>query len=146
MPDTVVANKHTYVTLLASGARTASANSGDQVNNYAVGIQAVIDITALNLPTTTTAAPGTTTTTPAPPSWSLTLKIEGKDPTSGKYYTILSSAALSTTGTTVLTVYPGIAAASNVSASSVLPRVWRATVTASTTDSLTYSVGAHLLG
>lgn len=71
------------------------------------GIKLVVDITGL------------TGTTP-----SLTVTIRGRDPVSGKAYTILASAALTANGTTILTVYPGIPATANVSANDVLPAHW----------------------
>ena len=44
-------------------------------------------------------------------------------------YTALVSAAISATGVTVLTVYPGLTASANVAANDVLPRQWQVTVT-----------------
>ena len=72
-------------------------------------------------------------------------RIEGKDLISGKYYTVLASAAITGTGTTVLKVYPGITASANASASDILPRTWRVTATHANTDSITYSVGASVI-
>ena len=47
----------------------------------------------------------------------------------GAVYTILASAAISATGTTVLTVYPGLTAVANATANDVLPRQWQVTIT-----------------
>lgn len=115
------------VTGLASAARTASVNTADLVNYNARGAKVVIDATA----------------SAATPSVVFTIK--GKDPLSGKYFTILASAAITGTGTTVLTVYPGVTAAANVSVSDVLPRVWRVEAVAGDADSLTYSVGVNYI-
>ena len=115
------------IVLLASAARTASAESLDYTNFEARGVKVVIDVTA------------------DPASASVVFKIEGKDPASGKYYTLLASAAVAATGTTVLTVYPGIAATTNVAASDVLPKTWRVTATHADADSITYSVGASTI-
>jgi hypothetical protein len=96
------------ISLAALVAAAAGAQSADQVNLNGRGVKVVIDITALA---------GTTPT--------LTVTIQGKDPVSGKYFTILASAALAAVATTVLTVYPGLVAAANVAANDVLPRDWR---------------------
>lgn len=68
------------------------------------GLKLSINITAIS---------GTTPT--------LTVTILGKDPVSGATYVILASAALNATGETVLTVYPGVTVAANLSVSDVLP-------------------------
>lgn len=120
-------NSGAYLTLMASAARTASVDGDDQTNTHYRGIIVVIDATAK-------------TSTP-----SVTFTIQGKDAVSGKYYTILASAAITDTGTTVLRVYPGATNASNVTANDVLPVTWRLITTAGDSDSLTYSVGACLL-
>lgn len=117
------------ITLAAQGAGTL--NSADQDaplrtdGRGALGVKVVIDITAVGgVPTAT-------------------FKIQGKDPVSGKYFDILTSAALAATGTVVLTVFPGIAAAANVSANDVMPRIWRVNcVVAGTTPSVTATVSA----
>lgn len=113
--------------VLPSAARTASGVSADQVNSVGRGVQLVVDVTAIS---------GTSPT--------FTVTVEGKDPASDKYYTLLTSAALSAVGTTVLTVYPGVTAAANVAASQALPRTWRVSYAiAGTTPSVTASVGAN---
>jgi len=114
-------------TLLASAARTALVNTADQKNRRWRGVKVVIDITV------------------DPAAAAVTFTLQGKDPTSGKYYTILASAALAAVATTVLTVYPGLVAAANLTANDVLPHEWRLAVTVADTDSMTYSVGATLL-
>lgn len=96
------------ITLLASGAVSANGQSADQTNVNARGVKVYI----------ATGAFGTGEST-------MTVTIQGKDPVSGQYFAILQSAQLSASGFVVLTVYPGIAAAANVSASDVLPRTWR---------------------
>ena len=113
-------------TILASAARTALVDSADQKNNFHRGLHLTIDITAYT-------------------AGSITVTIQGKDPLSGKYYTILASAALAAAATTVLKVYPGITAAANASVSDVLPRDWRVSVAVGGAQSITYSVGASLV-
>lgn len=113
------------VTALAA-AGLGTVNGSDLVNFNARGIKLTIDITAL-------AGTGPT----------LTVTVQGKDAVSGKYYTILASAALAAVATTVLTVYPGVAVTANVSASDILPRDWRVSYTVGGTGpSVTATVGA----
>lgn len=120
-------SKNAHVTLLASAARTASNDTADQVNYDWKGVQITIDATAIA----------------ATPSVVFTL--QGKDPLSGKYYTILASAAVTAVSTTILRVYPGLTAAANTVANDVLPSTWRVSIAHGDADSITYSVGAQLL-
>lgn len=72
---------------------------------------------------------------------SITLTIQGKDKASGKYYTLLASAAITTNTTGVYTVFPGATVTANVSANACLPEVWRLLVTANNANAATYTVG-----
>lgn len=94
--------------------------SADQQNLGRRGLKLVID------------APGGTGT--------IQVTIQGKDLLSGKYYTILASAALAVGTTTVLTVYPGAPVAANLSANDVLPTTWRVSVVIAT-NPVTATVG-----
>lgn len=87
---------------------TASANGLDLENISGKAAHVVIDITSIT---------GTAPTA--------TFTVQGKDPVSGKYYTILASTALAATGTTVLKIGPNFAAAANVAANDILPRKFR---------------------
>lgn len=98
--------------------------SADQGNAARRGVKLTIDITAI--------------------TGSLTVTVQAKDPVSGKYTTILASAALAATGTTTLTVYPGIAVAANASASDVLPATWRVSAAVGGTNA-TATIGASLI-
>ena len=123
------ARRNLHVPVFASAARTASVNSRDFPNHLACGVHLVIDVTAVS---------GTAPT--------LTVTLRGKDPTSGKYYTLLASAVINAAGTTVLKVYPGITAAANLAVNDVLPLDWRVeAVIGGTTPSFTFSIGAHLI-
>ena len=113
-------------TVAASAARTAAFTSDDFVVPYAKGAHFVINVSAI-------------TDTPV-----LTPIIEGKDPISGNYYTILQGANITTVSTTVLKVYPGITASANAAVSDILPRTWRVRITVGDTDSATYSIAASL--
>lgn len=114
-------------TLLASAARTATTSSADQTNFNGRGALITIDVTAI-------------TATP-----SLVVTVEAKDVLSGKYVTLLTSAAITAISTVQLAVYPGVTAAANLAVSMILPRSWRVTVTAADADSATYSVGASVI-
>lgn len=112
---------------LPSAIRAATNVTEDFRNDAASGVSVILDITAV---------PGTDT---------VTLTIQGKDPASGKYYTILAGAAQSGTGTTKMDVYPGLVVAANLAANAVLPSVWRISMTHSAASNFTYSVGVHEL-
>lgn len=111
------------VTLSAAGASTV--NGADQTNYNGRGAQIVVDITVATAMT-------------------LTINIQGKDAISGKYYTILSSAAFATVSTNQLTVYPGSAVTANVSIPMPLPRIWRIQAVVTGT-SVTATVGASVI-
>lgn len=113
---------------LASAARTATTASADLGNPDARGVMIFLDLTAF-----VTAA-------------SLTLSIQGKDPASGKYVTLLSGAAVTTVSTNVYTVHPAITETANVDAAVPLPATWRVNVVHGNANSTTYSVGFSLLG
>lgn len=115
------------LTLLASAVRAADNNSGDIVNYNHRGLIVVVDMTVV---------PGVDTVTP---------KIQGKDPVSGKYYDILAGAAIVATSTVVLRVYPGITVAANLAVSDLLPRTWRLFMDHSAATNFTYSAGGILL-
>lgn len=121
------AHSNRNVTVFSSAARTGTPTPFDGVNYNAVGLHLVIDCTSV------TSSP------------SVTFTIQGGDAVSGKYYTVLASAAIVGTGTTILRVYPGLTAAGNLVASDILPRTWRVIATHGNSDSITYSVGASLI-
>ena len=104
-------------------------NGSDLENRSAKGCVCVVDLTATS---------GTPTGV---------FTIEGKDPVSGKYYTILASAELGTVATTVLRVYPGLTAATNLVVSDILPNVFRVTCVVAGTDTpkISATVGVTLI-
>lgn len=114
------------VTLLASASRTTTQTGADTPNYNARGIHVVLDMTVVG-------------------TGSVTLTIQGKDEVSGKYYTILAGAAVTTNSTNVYKVYPGLPATANVSANDALPRTFRILVTADNANAATYSVGYSLI-
>lgn len=115
-------------TVLASAARTATATSETMGNNGGCNLIVTLVATALaNSP-------------------SITLGVQGYDPASGSWYTIVTSAAVTTASPTTKQVFVGsaLAASTNVAANVPLPDKWRVVVTHSNSDSITYSVGATL--
>lgn len=77
-------------------------------------------------------------------SGSITPTIEAYNVASSAWYTILTGAAISATGTTVLKVGPAITPATNVAVSDFLPASWRVKLTAAGSTILTASVGYNL--
>ena len=119
-------NDFTAGQILIGVGATASQNSPDLLNAYGRGVKVWINMTAAG-------------------SGSVTFTIQGKDPGSGAYTTLLASAAIVATGVTVLTVYPGLTASANASANDVLPRQWRVAATANNSNATSYSVGASVI-
>ena len=113
--------------LLASQARTATTSSTDQTNSFGKGVRVFINATA------SAATPSVVPT------------IEVKDPVSATYTAVLTGVAITGTGHTVLTVYPGATVAANVTLSTHIGKVWRLTMTAGNANSATYSAGYHVL-
>jgi hypothetical protein len=113
----------------SSGLITVNGNDMDSsMSNSAV---IVIDITTIT---------GTAPTA--------TFKFQGKDTVSGKYYDMLTSAALAAAATTVIRVSPyGLTAGANVFALDFVPPVWRITCTQGGTavTNLTCTVGVQLV-
>jgi hypothetical protein len=114
-------------TAFASAARTATESSADITNSYGSGVRVVFDVTA-------------SAATP-----SVVLTIQGKDAVSGKYYTLLTGAAVTGASTNVYTLFPSVAAVANVAVSNLLPKTFRITMTHADADSITYSVGYTIL-
>lgn len=116
------------VTVLASAARTATVASSVFANQHGHrGIEVVIDCTA------------------AADTPSVVFTLQGYSALGDDYYTILASAAITGTGTTVLRAFPGATASANVVANFQLPGLWRVNAVHADTDSITYSVNAWLL-
>lgn len=116
------------IAALVLTAASASGSSRDFRSSAGRGAVVVIDITALT---------GTSPT--------LTVTFEGYDPHSGKYYTILQSAALAAVATTVLRIGAELTAAANTIAKDFVPHSWRIRYTiGGTTPSVTAKVGVLL--
>jgi len=114
------------VTLLASAARTTTQTSADITTFNCKGITVILDMTNV------AAAP------------SVTVTIDGKDPASGKYYNLLTGAAVVAVTTNVYRIQESIPAVANKDVPCWLPRIIRIVVTANNANSGTYSVGYTL--
>lgn len=114
------------VTYLTSAGRTTTQTQADQSNPGYKGIAVILDMTSVG-------------------TGSVTLEIDGKDPLSGKYVSLLTGAAVTTNVTNVYTVYPALVAVANVTASAALWKTFRIKVTANNANSATYTVGYVLL-
>jgi hypothetical protein len=64
---------------------------------------------------------------------------------SGKFYNLLTGSAITTTGTTVLKIYPGIGTIANGAASDVIPANLRLVMTHADANSITYTASVHLV-
>jgi len=118
----VIAQSNLIGTLLTSAARTTTTDSADVNNTSTRGAHIVINVTAYT-------------------SGLWTPIVQGKDPISGNYYTILTGPTINGTGTTVIKVYPALTAAANSVANDFLPRTWRVRMSGGATPSATFSVG-----
>ncbi len=126
MSKTVFPSVNKEYTLLPSAARTTTQTSADISTGGARTLRVTLDMTVVG-------------------TGSVTLTIQGKDSTSGKYYTILAGAAVITNVTNQYRVGPTLASATNTVAQDYLPEYIRIVVTANNANSATYSVG-YVLG
>jgi hypothetical protein len=115
------------VTLLASAARTATNNSATVNNPRGKAIRFTVDCTA------------------RAGSASTVFTFQGLDQVSGKYYTLLASAAVTTAATTQYNIGLGSTVTANVSANVPAPVAFRVLATHGTADAHTYSVSAEIL-
>ena len=93
------------LTPITLAAISASGNGVDQTNQNSRGITVGINVTAV--------------------TGSIVVTIQGKDPASGTYYTLLASAAIAAPAFSTLTLYPGDAVTTNISANGNLPSQFR---------------------
>ena len=111
-------------TPFASAARTAT-STVDVIVENAQGLMIVIDVTL---------DPGTA---------SIVFNIDGLDVLTGSTWTLLDSAAITGTGTTVLRISPHLTASANTIAKDIIPRVIRVNPVHADAESMTYSVTVH---
>jgi hypothetical protein len=114
------------VTLLTSSSRTTTQTSPDLSNLSGNRLVVVLDMTVVG-------------------TGSVTVTINGKDPASGKYYLLLSGAAITTNSTNRYVVGSGSTATANVSANDVVPSTFQIVVTANNANAATYTVGYELV-
>jgi hypothetical protein len=117
------------ITVFPSAARTATPASATYrvARGNADGLIVVIDATAV-------------TSTP-----SVVFTIVGVDEVSGKTWTVLASAAVTTVSTTVLRVNPSLTGVTNQTAKDLVPTYFRVTAVHGNANSITYSVAAYLV-
>ena len=120
----VISNVDMVVAVGVGSIATLAGN--DQTNPYGRGVKVLANVSAIG-------------------TGSITVTVQGKEPASGQYYTILASAAIVANGQTLLSIYPGLPAVANVSANDVLPRTWRVLVTANNANPVNFVVGASVI-
>lgn len=113
------------VALLPSISRTTTQTSGDLTNITGNTLTVVLDVTSAG-------------------TGSVTVTINGKDSASGKYYLLLSGAAVTTNSTNRYRVGPALAASANAVAQDYLPRTFQIVVTANNANAMTYTLGYSL--
>ncbi len=115
----------TLVTLTAQGAGTV--NSADQSGFN------VSRVTCVFRETVSGGTPSSTFT------------IQGKDSATGQYYTILTSAAITSNSVNAIFAGAGVSTAANVSAGLPIPRTWRVSTTVGgTTPAVTATIGCSV--
>jgi len=108
------------ITVFSSAARTATPTDANITVGSATGFF-VINVTSV-------------TATP-----SVVFAVNGVD-SLGNEFNIITSAAITSTGTTVLRVFPGATASANVTVNDMLPEAINVSATHADADSITYSV------
>jgi hypothetical protein len=131
--DTIIAalgaiqDRNQGVEVLPSAERTADPAAVDITNPDGSGLAVIVDITDIGA-----AAP------------SITVSIDALDIASGKYYNLLTSAALAAVATTVLQIRPSLVDVPNLKVDGVVPRGIKVSVVHANADPITYSVGANI--
>lgn len=108
-----------------SSARTATPTAISVEDDSVLGIQVVINVTAVGV-------------TP-----SVVPTIDGYDPLSDTWYNLLTGAAITATGATVLRVHPDLLAVTNLTAQDFLPKKYRLVMTHGNATTITYSVNVN---
>ena len=112
-------------TAYASSARTATPATVDLNVEAAHGLVLVIDVTAV-------------TSTP-----SVVFNIDGLDVLTGNTWTLLDSAAITGTGTTILRIAPELSASGNLIAKDTVPVSIRIAPVHGNGNSITYTLTVH---
>lgn len=85
------------------------------------------------------------TTTQGNPGTSVVPSVGGYDDAMGKDYGIISGAAITSPGTVVLRIYPGLTPIANQTVSDCLPQKFQVIMTPANPAPTTYSVGLHMI-
>lgn len=118
--------KNTGKEILASAARTSTTVSGDISNPHARGGHIIVDVSDIvDDPT-------------------MIMFVQGKDPVSGNYYSILQTIIINVVDTYLFKVYPGITDVPGYATPDILPDVFRVLMLHLGSDSTTYSVSVLL--
>lgn len=121
-----MANNIHFLALNVAGS-TVTQTSPEFRNEYGCGAEIYFNMTAVG-------------------TGNVTLTVQGKDPTSLVFYTVLSGAAVATNGFIKYQIFPGAATTANVSVNDLMPFIWRIVVTANNANPTTYSAGVTLFG
>lgn len=112
--------------ILPSAARAAATYTTDEYFAPDVnGLRLYIDITNAN-------------------GGTVTVTVQGKDPVTGNWVAIGTSAALNSNATTIFTIAPGVTETANVDIGDPLPVSWRLSVVVGTAI-VTFSIGGEYL-
>ena len=114
--------------VLASAARTTTFTSADIPVAYARAIDVIVDETVN-----------------AGSAGSMTCTINGKDPASGKYYLLLSGAAIVAVATNTYSIGIGLPVTTNVSTNVAIPSVIQIVLTFANANPVTCSVGLNMI-
>jgi hypothetical protein len=106
---------------------TVTQTTQDYKNEYGLGGEVFLNVTSIG-------------------TGNITLKVQGKDLTSGVYYDVLVGAAVAGNGMVRYQIFPGATVTANSSVNDVFPLTWRVVVTANNANPVTYSVGVLLVG
>jgi hypothetical protein len=117
---------NTHYNVLGVVGATTTQTSSDYSNEWARGAKIYINMSSAG-------------------TGSVAVTLQGKDQSSGQYYTILASPNIVANGFSVLSVYPGAAVTANVSANDVMPLKFRVLVTANNANPTSYTVGVDLV-
>lgn len=116
------------INVMPAAVRTAAQiNSADVANNYYRGAHIIV-------------------TTTGYVSGNYTVTVQGKNTSTGNYYDLLVSSAITANGQTILKIYPGISGFANGATSDFLPQIWRVQLNGASTPNMTIAVDAVLPG
>lgn len=124
--DTLISQTapNTTVTAMTLTGATSNQNGADQTNLYYRGTVCFVNISSI--------------------TGSVIISIRNKDSVSGGIVSLLSSASISTTGTTIMYVYPGMTATANSKQDALLARTWNLNANV-TTGPVTGTVACDLI-